>query len=302
MRVSLGLMGAQTLFKGDFASLLEVAKLADSKGIDVVSTSDHVVMSRSAFEDDHYAGGKFPFPRDFDWYEPIALLSAVAAVTKRVRLAVNVMIAPLRPTALLAKQLATLDVISNGRLSIGVGAGWQKQEFDACNIPFEGRFGFLEEQVEACRALWSGSPAAYRGDMIAFEDLYSHPHPVQGNRLPVWFGLSATERGVERIARLADGWLAPPYEISVVAEGIRKIRAAAPKYGRAPGDIPLRALMQPVPTADGGVDLDATFAQVEAWAAAGADEIEGSIMNLCRHADMIEPVIDALVSLKGDSH
>jgi probable F420-dependent oxidoreductase len=299
MKVSLGLMGAQTLFKGDFAAVLEVARMADRKGVDVVSTSDHVVMSRSAFEDDHYAGGKFPFPRDFDWYEPIALLSAVAAVTSRVRLAVNVMIAPLRPTALLAKQLATLDVISNGRVSIGVGAGWQEQEFDACNIPFEGRFGFMEEQVEACRALWSGSPAAYHGRRISFEDLYSHPLPVQGNRLPVWFGLSATDRSVERIARLADGWLAPPYEIAVVAEGLRKIHEAAARYGRAPEDIPLRALLQPVPRADGEVDLDTTFAQVDAWAAAGASEIEGSLMNLCRGPDMVEPVIDALVALKG---
>jgi probable F420-dependent oxidoreductase len=299
MKVSLNLIGAHTLFDGRFAPILDVAKLADRKGIDAVSNSDHVALSRAAFEEEQYNGIKFPFARDFAWYEPIAFLSAIAAVTERVQLSTNVFIAPMRPAILLAKQLATLDVISNGRVGIGLGAGWQKQEFDAANIPFEGRFGYMEEQIEVCRALWSNMSASYHGKHINFDDLYSHPLPVQGGKLPIWLGLGATERNVERIARLADGWMAPPYEVSVIADGVRKIKAAMPKYGRDPSTLPVRALLMPVFQPDGRPDIDATFAMADDLVAAGATELETTLRGLCSSANDIEPVMDRLLALKG---
>lgn len=298
MKVCLNLLGAHALFDGRFEPILEIARLADRKGIDAISNGDHVAVSRVAFEEEQYQGMKFPFPRDFAWYEPIAFLSAIASVTSRVELSMNIFIAPLRPTILLAKQLATLDVISQGRVAMGFGAGWQKQEFDAANIPFEGRFGFMEEQIEACRALWSGAPASYHGKHVNFDDLYSYPLPVRGGKLPVWLGLAATDRNAERIARLADGWMAPPYTVAVIAEGIRKIKAAMPKYGRDPTSLPVRTLLMPVPVPGGASPIDATLAPADEWVAAGATQLETPIMGLCRDKNDIEPLIEKLVALR----
>ena len=296
MKVGLNLIGSHTLFDGEFEPILDIARLADRKGIDVISMSDHLAISRVAFEEEQYQGMKFPFPRDYAWYEPIAFLTAVAAVTRRVHLSANVFIAPLRSPILMAKQLATLDVISKGRVEIGIGAGWQKQEFDASNVPFEGRFGYMEEQVEACRLLWGPSPASYHGRHVNFDELYAHPKPVQGAKLPVWFGLAATERNVERIARLSDGWLPPPYSLEVVAEGIRKIKAALPRYGRS--FLPVRALLAPATGADGIVDVDATFAKADEWKAIGATELETSMRSVCRDKNDVEKIIDKLVALR----
>ena len=299
MKVSLNLLGAHTLFDGRFAPVLDIARLADRKGLDTISNSDHVALSRTVFEEEQYNGMKFPFERDFAWYEPIAFLSAVAAVTERVHLSTNVFIAPMRPAILLAKQLATVDVISNGRLDIGFGAGWQKQEFDAANIAFEGRFGHMEEQIEACRALWSNTSASYHGKHVNFDEMYAHPLPVQGGKLPIWLGLGPTDRNIERIARLGDGWMAPPYEVAVIADGVQKIKAAMPKYGRDPASMPIRALLMPVFNADGTPDIDATFAKADDLVAAGATELETTLRGLCRNADDIELVMDRLIALRG---
>ena len=148
VQTAIGLYGLQKWYDGDFAPVVDVARVAEKAGIDQVSLTDHVVMGENI---DKYPYGKFPSPLDFPWFEPITVLAAIAGATRDIRLSTGVLIAPLRPAALLAKQLATLDVMSRGRVSIGVGVGSQKEEYDACGVLWEGRHARLEEQVRACK-------------------------------------------------------------------------------------------------------------------------------------------------------
>ncbi len=175
--VGIKLMKSQQLFGGDIRGVLEVAKICDRMGVDEIHVSDHVLMTGEG----HRGRTGFPYPLDWDgWYEPLEMLAAIASVTERVRLSSHVLIAPLRPAILLAKQLATLDVLSGGRVDIGLGVGWQSQEFAAAGVPFERRLTRLVEEVEACRALWGEAPAHYGGSTVSFDEAYSLPHPVQG--------------------------------------------------------------------------------------------------------------------------
>ena len=117
-QVAIGLYGLQKWFAGDFAPVTEIVKIAESKGVDLVSITDHVVMGENVH---NYPYGKFPAPLDFPWFEPITVLAAIAAVTQKIRLGTGILISPLRPAVLLAKQLATLDVMSRGRVVIEIG-------------------------------------------------------------------------------------------------------------------------------------------------------------------------------------
>jgi hypothetical protein len=181
VKVSLGLIGLEKLFGNDLTALAQFVRSAEDKGVDMVSCTDHVIMSENL---DKYPYGPFPMPMDWPWYEPIVLLSAIASTTRRILLASGIVIAPLRPAVLLAKQLATLDVLSGGRLRIGLGVGWQKEEYDASGVEWEGRFGYLMEQVAVCRQLWGQAPASFHGKHVNFDRLHSVPFPVLRANMP----------------------------------------------------------------------------------------------------------------------
>ncbi len=296
-KVGLNLMKVQQLYGGDFAGVLEVAKLADAKGVDEVHISDHVAISAAG----HAAKVGFPYDLDFPgWYEPIAVLSAVAAVTKNVKLATNIMIATLRPAILLAKQVATLDVISNGRVEIGFGVGWQKEEFDASNIPFEGRYGMMIEQIKVCRALWGGAPASFDGQHVKFRDFYSLPLPVQGARLPISIGLPPTPRNLERMAEVGDGWFPHPVPAAELKEGIDLVRGAFIKRGRSPKELKVTAALtllgEGVTAEQAGIKDP--FAEVPSLFDAGADVVVAHTFPYCKTKADIGPFIDRLVALK----
>ena len=112
MRLAMGLFGLQQWFGGDFAAVVDLARVADEKGVDQVSLTDHVVMGERV---DRYPYGTFPVPLDTPWYEPVTVLAAIAAATRRIRLSTGILISPLRPAVLLTKQLATLDGIGDAR-------------------------------------------------------------------------------------------------------------------------------------------------------------------------------------------
>ena len=238
-RLGLSLMGVDELYGGRFAGILEVAALADRMGVDLLVLPDHVAMSERAHRERVAIG--FPYPLSVNWFEPVTALAAVATVTHRARLGANVLIAPLRPAALLAKQLATLDVICDGRLDVGLGAGWQEEEYRVTERPFRGRFGVLEEQVAVCRALWAGGPSAHRGQRLEFTDLYSLPVPPQGPALRLSFGFHPTPRAIERIVRLGVGWWAPLLPSGEVRRAVAAIRAECGRVGRDPSSVTVTA-------------------------------------------------------------
>jgi probable F420-dependent oxidoreductase len=272
VKLSIGLIGLQRLLGGDFPAVVDMARLADDAGMDMISITDHVVMGEHL---ENYPYGQFPLPLDHDWFEPITVLAAIAGSTRRIKLSAGVLIAPLRPAVLLAKQLATLDVMSRGRVEIGIGLGWQKEEYDASGIPWEGRYARMDEQVKVCRLLWSTAPADFSGATVNFAGIHAWPRPVQPGGIPIWYGLKPTPRNFDRIAELGDGWIPMERRPEILAGHIADLRAAFAARGRDPAALGVRVGVRPVKaTGEDRLDLEATLASLGPVLEAGATVIE----------------------------
>jgi probable F420-dependent oxidoreductase len=295
-KIAIGLYGLQGLFGGSFSGVIEAVRLADAKGIDQVSITDHVIMGENI---DKYPYGPFPAPLDFPWFEPLIALSAIASVTSRINLSTSVLIAPLRPAVLLAKQLATLDAISNGRVTIGFGLGWQKEEYDASGIPWEGRYTRLEEQVKVCKQLWREAPATFHGETVNYDRMYSLPFPAQGRGIPIWFGLAPTDRNIARIAEFGDGWVPMDSDPARVKAVVERLRAAFEARGRDPAELDVRVLLLPTFNADGSADLDGLSKKMPPLLDAGATYFEILPSMFCRSADDLDGFYDRVLAIRG---
>jgi probable F420-dependent oxidoreductase len=272
---------------GDWRALVDLARLAEDGGIDRIVVVDHVVMGHHT---DAYAWGRFPVPPEAPWLEPLTVLTAMAAVTTRIRLSTGILIAPLRPAALLAKQVATLDTLSGGRVDLGVGVGWQKEEYDAQGLPFADRGLLLEETVAACRALWTELPATYEGKTVSFTETFCSPQPVQP-RLPVWFGGTLNDRMLRRVVELGDGW------IPIMGASLSEVRAGAERL-RETTDRAI-SVQCPAPVqkaADGSRDPAATMAGVPELIAAGVTDVYVNIASFAGSPDEAPSAVEALVA------
>jgi probable F420-dependent oxidoreductase len=209
--------------------LIELIELADELGYDSAWGNDHVTAP--AYVRDNYADP----PR---FYEPLVVFAAAARVTKRIRLGTGVLVLPLRDPVLLAKQLATLDQLSHGRVIAGVGVGAYREEFELANprlAAAANRGRLLDESIEALLQLLSGEPSTFDGEYHAFGELQLQPAPVQ-RPLPLYIGGNAPQ-AIERAARFGHGWLpgAVPYER--LRSGRTEIRRRAEELGRDPDTI-----------------------------------------------------------------
>jgi probable F420-dependent oxidoreductase len=203
--------------------------------------------------------------------EPLTVLTAMAAVTSRIRLGTGILIAPLRPATLLAKQVATLDSISGGRVDLGVGVGWQKEEYDAQGLDFTARGRMLDDTIAACRALWSDLPAAFASQSVRFDDTFCAPQPVQ-DRLPVWFSGTLTDRVVTRISALGDGW------IPIMGATLDDVRAGAARLGaEVPRPVTVQMRADTVKDSNGAPDPVATMAGVPELVDAGVSDVTVNI-------------------------
>ncbi|HEY3695796.1 TIGR03619 family F420-dependent LLM class oxidoreductase [Phenylobacterium sp.] len=289
-------MGIADLYDGDVSGVLEVIALADRKGIGQISMGDHMGFAKSAHAA-RLVSHKFPYTLEYPWHEPISLLSAAAAITTQVRLSTFVLIAPLRPTLLLAKQLATLDVISKGRVMVGLGVGWQEAEYRAAGMAFDTRFSDLEDMVGGMRALWGSAPATFKGRSFGFEDFYAYPQPVQGRDLGVLFGLNPTSKNLDRMARLSQGWAMDPAYRPILAERAKELRRLFAKYGRDPDKIEIHVGQRAIRTADGSVDWAAVEAGAKESEADGATTVSFRVSDFCRSREEIEGFFERVVSL-----
>ncbi|MGH0031454.1 MAG: TIGR03619 family F420-dependent LLM class oxidoreductase [Myxococcota bacterium] len=257
---------------GRLHEVVDLAVAAERAGVDSLIVPDHVLMSDRT---EAYAWGPFPFPIEVPWLEPLTVLAAVAGATSRVRLATGILIAPLRPAPVLAKTAATLDVLSQGRLDLGVGVGWQKEEFDAMGLDFARRGRMLTDTVAACRALWTDSPASFSSETVSFDNVWCEPRPVQAGGIPVWFSGTLTRRNVERIVRLGDGWI--PIMTATredLAEGVVRLRDALADAGRDASALRVRGDLGVAVGDDGRPDLARTLARAPELAAAGATDVQ----------------------------
>lgn len=267
-KISMGIYGLENLYGGNPRGLIEVAQKAEAAGIDQLSMTDHVVMGSRT---DRYPYGEFPSPPETPWLEPMTIEAAIAGATNTIELSQGVLIAPLRPAALLAKQVGTLDALAPGRVVLGLGTGWQREEYQASGLPFKGRKQYLFEQIAAMKALWANAPASYQGEKIAFDDIYCRPAP---STVPCWVGVKATEENCKAIAEVADGWIPIEQDPAVYAEGINDLRKAFEAAGRDPKELSVRAMVQHKFDAEGKPDFQATIETIPAMLAAGATHIE----------------------------
>jgi probable F420-dependent oxidoreductase len=289
--ISLTLSGLSRLFGAELVRVVEVARIADAAGIAQIALPDHLAIGPRT---DRYPYGRFPYPNDEPWLEPLTTLAAMASATRRIRLATGVLLAPLRPPLLLAKTLATLDVLSQGRLDLGVGIGWQAEEFAGAGVPFAGRAARLDDTLRACRALWREAPASFDSPTQRFADLWCLPRPVQPGGIPIWFGLSLGPRNVRRIAELGAGWMPIEADPERIAGGVRRLREALRGAGRDPAELRVRAGLRPLRGPGGGLDLERTLAGLEALSGAGATHAGLALDGCVRDAGEIPAFLERL--------
>jgi probable F420-dependent oxidoreductase len=197
---------------GDWSGMIDLARAADANGIDKVVVSDHVVMGEHL---DEYGkpevggvrGGSQPTGPDGYWLEPLTLLSVIAGTTTNVRLGTHVLLAALRRPVVLAKSLSTLDVLSNGRVDIGIGVGWQKEEYDAAGLDFSTRGRTLDETIGILQTLWRTQSASYDVNGQTVSGIHQMPKPRQPGGVPIWVSGTLNKKVADRLARYGSGWI-----------------------------------------------------------------------------------------------
>jgi len=270
VKVSVTISGLSRLFGNDLASVVDVARVADDAGIDQIVMPDHLAMGTRT---DRYPFGKFPYPPDEPWLEPLTVLAAMASATRRVRLATGVLIGPLRPALLVARTVATIDVLSRGRVDLGIGTGWQREEFIDRGLPFAGRGERMDDIIRACRAMWEQDPpVSFSSDSVELSDLWCEPRPVQ-RRVPVFFGGGANDATARRIVELGDGWLPLGVPEHDVGRFVDRLRNEYVERGRDPATLGVRMTIRVVTDDAGDADIRATLAPLPHLAALGVTAI-----------------------------
>jgi probable F420-dependent oxidoreductase len=234
------------------------ARRAELAGFDSIWCSDHVVMPATVrsfypFSDD----GSINWDASEPWYDAVVWCAAIAVVTERVEFGTAVMLAGLRHPLVLAKQLASIDALSGGRLIAGFGAGWMREEFDALGVPFESRGQRLDEWIDICRQVWTGRVSQLQGEQFSADvDLVTEPQPVR--RIPILIG-GMSDAALRRIATRADGWVplvrGDRDPVATIERGVQRLRELAGEAGR--GDVQFRVVYNAADPAEAAARLDA---------------------------------------------
>jgi len=240
--MKIGVVFPQTELGARPSDVAEFAKAAEDLGYDYLVAYDHIlgVVPRA----ENWLGYTH---RDM-FHEPFVLFGYLAAVTSRIELTTSILVLPQRRTALVAKQSAEVDVLSGGRLRLGVGVGWNSAEFEAVGEDFRSRGARIEEQVTVLRAFWTREIVTFQGRWHHIDRAGINPLPVQ-RPIPVWMG-GESDAVLRRVARMADGWMAggsiatPTSRLPAVTDGYRtmvgRLRGYAREAGRDPATIGLQ--------------------------------------------------------------
>ncbi len=252
--MKLGLVFPQTEFGDDPAAIRDYAQTAEALGFSHIVAYDHVLGANP----NRPGGWKGPYTHESAFHEPFGLFSFMAAHTTTIQFVPGVIILPQRQTALVAKQAATLDVLSGGRLRLGVGLGWNEVEYAALGEDFHTRGRRIEEQVSLMRQLWTQPLVTFDGQWHTVRDAGLKPLPVQ-RPIPIWFG-GSVEAAVKRIARLADGWLLNYRSAALARPMLEKLERFLADAGRSRAAFGLEPRV-----AYGGGDPEAWAREIEAW-------------------------------------
>jgi probable F420-dependent oxidoreductase len=262
-----GVVFPQTEIGKDPAAIRDFARAAEELGYHHILAYDHVIGANPASR----PGWEAPYTYKDSFHEPFVLFGYLAGVTKTIELVTGVIILPQRQTVLVAKQAAALDVLSGGRLRMGIGIGWNPVEYEALGENFTNRGRRSEEQVQVMRSLWTQELVTFEGRWHRISDAGLNPLPVQ-RPIPIWFG-GGHDQTLRRVARLGDGWfpLLPPDQRC--RESIEKLRTYAREAGREPNRIGI----------EGRVNLSQTPSKqwekvVQAWQNLGATHLTVNTM------------------------
>jgi probable F420-dependent oxidoreductase len=226
----------------------ELARDCDSLGFESIWTVEHVVIPQPHMPYPGSKDGQMPGGDDVPIPDPLIPLAFAAALTKKLKLSTGVIILPQRHPLYLAKQLATLDLLSNGRMMVGIGSGWMKEEFDSLQIPFKERGARTDESIQAMRSLWSEPVATFHGKHFHFHDVKSYPKPVQENGIPIHIG-GHSLAAARRAGRFGDGFFPTLTSADKLSELFAITREEARKVGRNPDAIEFSAMTAPKPDA-----------------------------------------------------
>lgn len=263
---------------GDWTSLVESARVLDECGVDRLLVSDHVVFGEALEEYGRpelggQAGGVQPTGPDGHWLEPLTTLSVLAGATTRIRLGTNILLAALRRPVVLAKVAATLDVLSGGRLDLGVGVGWQRAEYDAAGLRFAQRGSLLDETLQICRTLWTEPVASHESEHHRFEAIHMMPKPRQAGGVPLWISGTVNARVARRIQRFGAGWIPWGPAAADIGEGIRSMREALDRIGHDSADLQIAGNLGSVRDERGHLDVARTVARVPRLVELGVTDI-----------------------------
>jgi probable F420-dependent oxidoreductase len=217
--------------------VIRLVEMLESQDVESVWTVEHVIMARNYDPLYPYSkDGMAPTAPDTLMPDPLEWHAFAAARTDRINLGTAVVIASQHSAAILAKRVATLDALSGGRVRLGVGIGWQREEYEAVGVPYRDRGRRLDETIEAMRILWRDEWATYHGRHVNFENVHMDTKPFRPEGVPILIG-GSTEVAAQRAGRLGDGWY--PYVISPedFGQGVETIRTTATAAGRDPGRI-----------------------------------------------------------------
>jgi probable F420-dependent oxidoreductase len=206
-------------------------------------------------------------------------LTAVAATTTRIRLGTGVLLAALRRPAVLAKQLATMDVLSGGRVDLGVGVGWQREEYEAAGLSFKGRGRLLDHTLEVCQTLWTQQRAVYDSPELSFDGIHQMPKPLQPGGVPVWVSGTVNAAVARRLSRFGTRWIPWGPAITDLKGAIPAMKQAITDVGGDPSGLQVQGATGLRKGSDGTIDVRASVAAVPQLVADGATDIRfaGSI-------------------------
>lgn len=245
-----------------------LAMAAEAAGFEALVAVEHIVIPAEYTSVYPYnASGRLRGDPAMSWPDPLSWLTFVGAATSRIKLITGVLVLPQRNPLILAKQLATIDSLTEGRLELGIGVGWFREEFEALGSEFGRRGKRTDEYIEAMRALWDGNEASYKGEFVDFDRVSCNPKPANG-RVPIIVG-GHSKPAIRRAARYGDGFFPATGAGLDAAEIIGALQAEADSIGRDAGEI---EIMSGCPDALPGSGADPLEA-VAASAAAGVDRI-----------------------------
>lgn len=282
---------------GNGPGLTQMAKAGEAGGLDYLAVNDHVVVPADI-------GSTYPYSDDGVWagaavgecLETVTAASYIAATTERARVLTSVLVVPHRPAVLAAKMLTTVDALSGGRLTVGCGAGWMREEFEALGTdPYEQRGKVTDEYIKVFKELWTGKTPSYDGDYVKFAPVLFEPKPLQNPHPPVWIG-GESPAAIRRAARLGEGWYPATHNPQFMldtpqkyAEALGRMKQAAEGYGRDPEAID-RALfairpVEPDPQMEDGArrlftgSVDDICGDIAAYRAEGVGTIIFQVQN-----------------------